>query len=149
MLFRSTSMKTSLLLPICLLIAGCTPDQGDFKYIGQKPSVKLTVVSTKYEPAKETYESAKLELSGVAQQTRPFPVKFYSVGVACEGKLSNDKPFTCHFEVEMKDGAGSFSTKVYLDSGQTTPNLKLVSLTVKQSYWSPPNPANVELTITE
>lgn len=142
-------MKPTSLLPLCLLLAGCTPNQGDFKYIGQKPTVRLTVVSTKYRPAKVEYEPARLELSGVAQQTTPFPVKHYSMAVRCEGKLSNDKPFSSFLAVEMKDGSGSFTDDIYLDTGLTTPNLKMSSLTVKECSWTPYSPANAEIEIKD
>lgn len=144
------NLKTSLpLLILTGCFAGCSPDLGDFKYVGQRPSIKLTVVSQKYEPAKETYESSKLELSGVSQQTKAFPVKHYGLSVVCEGKLSNDKPIKCSLAIEMKDGAGSFTETTYLDRGMDTPNLKLVSLTVKETNWTPFSAANVEIEVKD
>lgn len=142
-------MKIRLLALVFALLglAGCAPDLGDFKYIGNVPEVKATILSYKVEPAASEYGSPTLRISGVVQEKVTFPVAHYFLVVSMEVSFGGEKKYTDGFQVEITDGKGSFETGVYLRDIPAGAMSKAISFTFKEAFWFPKTTAAVELEV--
>jgi len=140
-------METHILvsIPLLLGLVGCAPDQGDFKYVGKRPAIKVTILSHRVESAGSVYGSPSLKLTGVAQEKQPFPVKQYSLQVTYEVHFGGEKSYKDVLFVEMKDGKGSFESTIYLSDFPAAAKNKPISFVLKETGWFPKTYADVEL----
>jgi hypothetical protein len=133
------SQYASLFLLLLAFTSCASTDLGDYKYIGKKPSVKVTILSHKIDEQKygDSISSFALEFNGVAQESETFPVAHYYLQVDCEVQFGSEKSYRNTLFIEMKGGKGVFESRVYLSDFPAAAKDKPVNFVLKEARWSP------------
>ena len=141
-------MKNKISVLIAVLgLSACTPDQGDFKYIGSTPEVKATILSYKIEPAASQYAAPILRIRGVVQEKTPFPVKHYYLTIRFDAAFAGAKKFSGAAQVQVVDGKGSFEDSIYLSDMPPDAIKQPITFSFIEASWAPRTHAHVELEV--
>jgi hypothetical protein len=142
-------MKANIVLLIAAIgLSACTPDQGDFKYIGSTPEIKATILSYKIESAASQHAAPILRISGVVQERMPFPVKHYYLTIRYDAAFAGlKKKFSGAAQVQVVDGKGSFEDSIYLGDMPTDTIDQPITFSFIEASWAPRTHAHVELEV--
>ena len=118
---------------------------GNYKYVGLKPQIKVTILKQEFEEATTSYGSPEYYLSGVVRREEEFPLNRIGLTIGYVLTFNENHKHEGIIHVDMKGDSTAFETSAYMSE---IPNiLKNVTpkIEVTETNWWPIELIEVEL----